>query len=97
MDEPDMHVGRLMERWLEAQDPGQKGGVRRGRAAAPPERGPGAAEVTAGGPPADPLIDAHEVARILGVSENWVYDRAAHGELPSYKIGRTRKFRASEV
>ena len=38
------------------------------------------------------MMTARQVAELLGVHENWVYDRAATGELPSYKIGGTRRF-----
>jgi hypothetical protein len=30
-------------------------------------------------------------------TENWVYDQAANGELPSYKIGGTRRFDPNEL
>jgi excisionase family DNA binding protein len=43
------------------------------------------------------MLTAREVADTLGVHENWVYDRAASGELPSYKLGGNRRFRPSEV
>ena len=45
----------------------------------------------------EPLMTAHQVAELLGVHENWVYDQAARGELPSYKIGGTRRFRPDEL
>ncbi len=45
----------------------------------------------------EPMLTAREVADFLGVHENWVYDRAASGELPSYKIGATRRFRQAEL
>jgi Helix-turn-helix domain len=35
--------------------------------------------------------------RALGVHENWVYDQAASGVLPSYKIGGTRRFLPGEL
>jgi excisionase family DNA binding protein len=43
------------------------------------------------------MLTAREIADTLGVHENWVYDRAATGELPSYKLGGNRRFRASDV
>ena len=48
-------------------------------------------------PPAEDLIDVEAVARMLGVSVDWVYDRAASGELPSYRLGRFLRFAPSEV
>jgi excisionase family DNA binding protein len=43
------------------------------------------------------MMTARQVAELLGVHENWVYDHAASGELPSYKIGGTRRFIRVEV
>ncbi len=43
------------------------------------------------------MMTARQVAELLGVHENWVYDQAASGELPSYKIGGTRRFDRDEV
>ena len=38
------------------------------------------------------MMTVRQVAELLGVHENWVYDQAASGDLPSYKIGGTRRF-----
>lgn len=43
------------------------------------------------------MMTAHQVAELLGVHENWVYDRAASGGLPSYKLGGARRFRREEI
>jgi excisionase family DNA binding protein len=43
------------------------------------------------------MLTARQVAELLGVHENWVYDMAASGELPSYKIGGTRRFDRDEI
>jgi excisionase family DNA binding protein len=43
------------------------------------------------------LMTARQVAELLGVHENWVYDQAADGTLPSYKIGGTRRFDPDEL
>jgi excisionase family DNA binding protein len=45
----------------------------------------------------EPMMTARQVAALLGVHENWVYDQAAMGVLPSYKIGGTRRFLADEL
>ena len=45
----------------------------------------------------EPWISVDDLARVLGVSTDWVYERAASGELPSYKFGGHRRFRISEV
>ena len=42
-------------------------------------------------------MTARQVAALLGVHENWVYDQAAAGLLPSYKIGGTRRFLPDEL
>ena len=43
------------------------------------------------------MMTARQVAELLGVHENWVYDQAAAGELPSYKLGGTRRFDPEEL
>jgi excisionase family DNA binding protein len=43
------------------------------------------------------MMTARQVAELLGVHENWVYDQAASGLLPTYKIGGARRFDAEEL
>ena len=43
------------------------------------------------------MMTVRQVAELLGVHENWVYDHAASGDLPSYKIGGTRRFDPDEL
>ena len=43
------------------------------------------------------MMTARQVAELLGVHENWVYDRAATGELPSYKLGAARRIDPADV
>jgi excisionase family DNA binding protein len=43
------------------------------------------------------MMTVRQVAELLGVHENWVYDHAASGDLPSYKIGGVRRFIRDEV
>ncbi len=45
----------------------------------------------------DRLLKAGDVAALFGVHVEWVYDRAKEGVLPSYRLGRLRRFRESEV
>jgi excisionase family DNA binding protein len=45
----------------------------------------------------EPMMTARQVAELLGVHENWVYDQAVGGDLPSYKIGGARRFQPEEV
>ncbi len=43
------------------------------------------------------MLTVRQVAELLGVHEDWVYDQAASGELPSYKLGGARRFDPDEV
>ncbi len=43
------------------------------------------------------LLDATEVAELLGVPTSWVYAEARAGRLPHVRIGRYRRFRARTV
>lgn len=45
----------------------------------------------------EPMMTARQVAEVLGVHENWVYDQAVGGDLPSYKIGGARRFQPDEI
>lgn len=45
----------------------------------------------------EPLLRAWQVADLLGQTTRWVLDQAAAGELPSFKVGKSVRFRASEV
>jgi excisionase family DNA binding protein len=43
------------------------------------------------------MMTARQVAELLGVHENWVYDQAVAGHLPSYKLGGSRRFDPEEL
>jgi excisionase family DNA binding protein len=43
------------------------------------------------------LLDAKELAKILGVRPAWVYGQAQRGDLPSFRLGHYRKFKLSEI
>ena len=43
------------------------------------------------------MMTVRQVAELLGVHENWVYDQAVSGGLPRYKIGGSRRFVREEV
>lgn len=45
----------------------------------------------------EPLLTVREVSERLGVPVSWVYSKAESGELPSFKVGRYRRFETSEV
>lgn len=47
--------------------------------------------------PPEPLVGPRVVAEQLGMKISWVYTAAETGLLPSYKLGKYRKFRPSEV
>ena len=49
-------------------------------------------------PEPEPLLSADELAPILGMSVDWVYERAKAGDIPSLVLpGGRRKFLYSEV
>jgi excisionase family DNA binding protein len=48
-------------------------------------------------PKMEPWVGVDDLAHVLGVSTDWVYEKAAAGDLPSYKFGGHRRFRVSEV
>ena len=45
----------------------------------------------------EPYVTAGDVAAFLGLPENSVYKLALRRQLPSYKLGKSRRFRLSEV
>jgi len=55
--------------------------------------------VTKGRPnPPEHFLTAEQVAELLGMSRDWVYERASAGDLPSYKLpGGKRRFLYSEL
>ena len=42
-------------------------------------------------------VDADVVAAYLGIGRTKVYDMAARGDIPHYRIGRLVKFRLEEI
>ena len=50
--------------------------------------------------PAEQMLTARQVAKLLNVTPSWVYQHASgrrHPRLPSYKVGGAVRFRMSEV
>jgi excisionase family DNA binding protein len=47
--------------------------------------------------PDEPLIDANELARRLGVSRSWIYQQVQAGQLPFIRVGVLLRFIPSEV
>ena len=50
-----------------------------------------------GGANLEPLLDAEDVAKILGVDTAYVYSLARDRKIPSVKLGKYRKFSSSQV
>ena len=48
-------------------------------------------------PSCEPLISAEEVAEILQVSQKTVLRMASRNEIPSVRVGRMTRFRASAI
>lgn len=44
-----------------------------------------------------PVMTADEVADLLRVRTDWVYEMARRGDLPSYKLGKFRRFSRRDV
>ena len=44
-----------------------------------------------------PVMTAEEVAALLRVRADWVYEMARRGVLPSYKLGKFRRFARADV
>ena len=38
------------------------------------------------------LIDAEQLAKNLGIPKTWIYAAARNGRIPSYKLGKYRRF-----
>jgi excisionase family DNA binding protein len=51
----------------------------------------------AAAPANDRMLSAKEVAEVLGVHEDTVFGWAASGDIRSYKLGRVRRFRQSDL
>jgi excisionase family DNA binding protein len=45
----------------------------------------------------EPLLEAEEVAKILGVDTGYVYSQARAKKIPSVKLGKYRKFSPSQL
>jgi excisionase family DNA binding protein len=45
----------------------------------------------------EPMVDVKKLEEIYGNPRSWWYAAAEAGRVPSYRIGKYRKFRISEV
>lgn len=43
------------------------------------------------------LMDAAEVAELLGVPKTWIYEMSRKGEIPTVTLGRYRRFRREAI
>lgn len=43
------------------------------------------------------FVGIEEASRFLGVKVSWMYEQVRLGRLPSYRIGKFRRFRLSEL
>ena len=50
-----------------------------------------------GNPTLEPLLEAEEVAKILGVDVGYIYSQARAKKIPSIKLGKYRKFSPSQL
>ena len=48
-------------------------------------------------PRREPLVDAVEMARLLGCSQRWVTDAARYGRIPAVPLGNKWRFDAEDV
>lgn len=45
----------------------------------------------------EPFVDLEAASAFLGVKLTWTYEMVRLGKLPSYKVGKFRRFRLSEL
>ena len=43
------------------------------------------------------FLTARQLAAKLQVSDDWIYEQASNGAMPSYRLGTLRRFRISEI
>ena len=43
------------------------------------------------------LIDAREVAQMLGMTIDWVYEQSRRGRIPTITLGRFRRYRRAAI
>ncbi len=46
---------------------------------------------------AEPFVGVRDLHERFGPPESWWYTKAESGEIPSYKLGKYRRFKLSEV
>jgi excisionase family DNA binding protein len=45
----------------------------------------------------EPFVDLEAASAFLGVKPTWMYEAVRLGRVPSYKVGKFRRFRVSEL
>jgi excisionase family DNA binding protein len=48
-------------------------------------------------PTLEPLLEAKQVAELLGVDRAYIYSQSRAGKIPSIKLGKYRKFSPSQL
>lgn len=48
-------------------------------------------------PPISPLLTADQVADIVGVSKDRIWELSRQGKIPTVKIGRSRRYRLESI
>jgi excisionase family DNA binding protein len=43
------------------------------------------------------LLNADQVARMLGVPKSWVYEQSRRGRIPTVNLGRYRRYREDAI
>jgi len=46
---------------------------------------------------AEEMVDVRELKRRYGPPESWWYSAAERGDIPSYKLGKYRRFKVVEI
>lgn len=49
------------------------------------------------GPGMEEFVDVNSLAKKFGPPASWWYQKAESGEVPSYKLGKYRRFRMAEI
>jgi excisionase family DNA binding protein len=45
----------------------------------------------------EPFVDVKKLEEVFGTPRSWWYQKAEDGKVPSYRIGKYRRFRISEI
>lgn len=45
----------------------------------------------------EPMVDVKVLEEVYGTPRSWWYTAAENGKVPSYRVGKYRRFRLSEI